>query len=69
MYACVNCWVKLKLILYDMNVNFRGDQIFMDFVRFQFYDVLASYICMVFKVRIYNICSAWFLDIRLSTCQ
>ena len=29
-----------KLILYGMVVNFRGDQIFMDFVRFLIHDNL-----------------------------
>ena len=44
---------------------FHGDQIFMDFVSFLsmiIYEVLYTW-------RFgYNICSAWFLDIRMSTC-
>ena len=43
-----------------------GDQIFRDFVRFLsmiIYEVL--YTCCLR----YNICSAWFLDIRISTCS
>ena len=44
-----------------MVLNFHGNQIFMDFVRFLIHKVLC------FR---YNICSAWFLDISiiLSTC-
>ena len=44
---------------------FRGDQIFMDFVRFLsmiIYEALYTW-CLR-----YNICSAWFLDIRISIC-
>ena len=46
-----------------MVVNFRGDQIFVDFVRFLIHEVLYAW-CLR-----YNICSAWFLDIRISTCD
>ena len=44
---------------------FRGDQIFVGFVTFLsmiIYEVLYAW-CLR-----YNICSAWFLDIRISTC-
>ena len=44
---------------------FHGDQIFVDFVSFLsmiIYEVLHTW-CLR-----YNICSAWFLDIRISTC-
>ena len=45
--------------------NFHQDQIFMDFVGFLsmiIYEVL--YTCCLR----HNICSTWFLDIRISTC-
>ena len=48
-----------------MVVNFRRDQIFMDFIRFLIddnYEVLYTW-----SLR-YNIFSAKFLDIRISTC-
>ena len=45
-----------------MVVNFRGDQIFVDTVRFLIHEVLYA------RCLRYNICSAWFLDIRISTC-
>ena len=45
-----------------MVVNFRGDKIYVGFLYIH-EDLYA--VCMVFKV---NICSAWFLDIRISTC-
>ena len=44
---------------------FHGEQIFVDFVSFLsmiIYEVLYTW-CLR-----YNICSAWFLDIRVSTC-
>ena len=44
---------------------FRGDQVFMDFSSFLpmiIYEVLHTW-CLR-----HNICSAWFLDIRISTC-
>ena len=44
-----------------MVVNFREEQIFMDFVQF------LINTCMVFKK--YNICSAWILDTVISTYQ
>ena len=44
-----------------MVVNFRGDQILADFVRFLIHEVYIH--CLS-----YNICSTWFLDIRISTC-
>ena len=50
--------------LYGMVVCFRGDQIFMDFIDFLsmiIYEVLYAW-CLR-----YNICSAWFLDIEIST--
>ena len=36
----------------------------MDFVQFLIHDNLWSFIYIIS----YNICSAWFLDIRISTC-
>ena len=45
-----------------MVVNFCEDLIFMDFVRFLIDEVLYAW-CLR-----YNICSAWILDIRISTC-
>ena len=39
-----------------------GDQIYMDFVRFLIREDLYAW-CLG-----YNICSTWFLDIRISTC-
>ena len=46
-----------------MVVNFRGDQIYVDFVRFLIHEDLYAW-CLK-----HNICSAWFLDIRISTCS
>ena len=43
--------------------NFHGDQNFVGFIRFlMIYEVLYT------RCLRYNICSAWFLDIRISTC-
>ena len=44
-----------------MVVNFRGNQIFMDFVRFHIREVLYVW-CLKY------IFSTWFLDIRTSIC-
>ena len=44
-----------------MVVNIRGNQIFMDFVRFLIHKVSYAW-CLR------HICSAWFLDIRILTC-
>ena len=46
-----------------MVVNFRRDQIFMDFVRFLIHNCEVLY---TWCLR-YNIFSTWFLDIRIST--
>ena len=45
--------------------NFCEDQIFVDFVGF-----LSMKISVVLYTQClrYNICSAWFLDIRIPTC-
>ena len=40
----------------------HGDQIYVDFVRFLIREDLHAW-CLR-----YNICSTWFLDIRISTC-
>ena len=45
-----------------MVVNLCGDQIYADFVRFLIHEDLYAW-CLR-----YNIYSAWFLDIRISTC-
>ena len=45
-----------------MVVNFCGNQIFMDFIRFLINKVSYAW-CLRY------ICSAWFLDIRISTCS
>ena len=48
---------------------FSGDQIFVDFVSFLsmiIYEIL-SWVLYTWCLR-YNICSTWFLDIRISTC-
>ena len=58
---CVNCCIRVK-ILFCMVVNFRGGQIYIDFVRFLIHEDLYEW-CLR-----YNICIAWFLDIRISTC-
>ena len=49
---------------------FRRDQIFVDFATFLSIYNLCSFIfiIMMFKVHIIIICSASFLDIRISTC-
>ena len=43
------------------------DQIFMDFVGFL---SMVIYVVLLLYTQClrYNICSAWFLDIRISTC-
>ena len=48
-----------------MVVNFCGDQIFVDFVSFLIHD---NYEVLYTRCLRYNIFSAWFLDIRISTC-
>ena len=48
--------------------SFRRDQIFVDFVSFlsmTIYEVL----CTLLWCLGYNVCSAWFLDIRISICK
>ena len=40
----------------------HGDQIYVDFVRLFIHENLYAW-CLR-----YNICSAWFIDIRISTC-
>ena len=55
----------LCLTVYGMVVYFCGDQMFVDFVGFLsmiIYEYLDTW-CLK-----YNICSAWFLDIRISNC-
>ena len=44
---------------------FRGGQFFVDFVSFL---SLIIYEVLYTRCLRYNICSAWFLDIRISTC-
>ena len=51
-----------KICMDRMAVNFCGDQIFMDFVWSIIHEVLYAW-CLR-----YNICSAWFLDSRISNC-
>ena len=41
----------------------HGDQIYVDFVRFLIWEDLYAW-----RLSYNNICSAWFLDIRISTC-
>ena len=58
-YLCLALYCMLWLF------NFREDQIFVDFVGFLstiIYDVLYT------QCLRHNICSAWFIDIRISTC-
>ena len=43
----------------------HGDQIYMNFIRFLICEDLQLY---TWCLR-YNICSTWFLDIRISTCS
>ena len=57
---CVNCSVRVHTILYIV-IDFRGDQFYVDFVRFLIHEDLYTW-CLG-----YNICSTWFLDIRIST--
>ena len=45
---CLLLLCKSYVILYGMIVNFCGDQISMDFIRFLAHEVLC--ICIVFKV-------------------
>ena len=45
---------------------FRGYQIFLDFVSFL--SMIINEVLTTCCLR-YNICSAWFLDIRISTCH
>ena len=45
--------------------NFCEDQIFVDFVGFL---SMKIYVVLYTQCLRYNICSAWFLDIRISTC-
>ena len=49
-------------MLWLVKINFRG------FCRFLIHGNLCCYIYTMFKVAIANICSTWFLDIRISTC-
>ena len=44
---------------------FCGDQFFVDFIKFLIHDILYK---LIWCLR-YNICSAWFLDIRISTSK
>ena len=44
-----------------MVVNLCGDQIYVDFIRFLIREYLYAW-CLR-----YNVCSTWFLDIRVST--
>ena len=63
-----NCKVHLCLFLCVntyCTVDFRGDQIswiLLSFLSMIIYEVLYAW-CLR-----YNICSAWFLDIRISSC-
>ena len=45
--------------------KFCEDQIFMDFVGFLSMEI---YVVLYTQCLRYNICSTWFLDIRISTC-
>ena len=45
--------------------NFCEDQIFVDFIGFL---SMIIYVVLHTKCLRFNICSTWFLDIRISTC-
>ena len=53
--------------LYHRLFNVCGDEIYVDFVGFLIHDNLRSFIYMIYLG--YNICSAWFLNIRILTCS
>ena len=41
-YVCIYCCIRINTVRY-MVINFRGDQIFMDFVRFLIHEVLYAW--------------------------
>ena len=66
-YKVCLCFIVLSVTFCIVGYvcSFRGDQIFVDFVSFLsmiIYEILYTW-CLR-----YNICSTWFLDIRISTC-
>ena len=63
--SCKVCLCFLLLHCMVWLFYFHGDQIFMDFIRFLIHDNLWSLYTWCLR---YNICSSWFLDIRISTC-
>ena len=65
-YKVSLCFIVLLVTVYTVGYVclFSGDQIFVDFVRFLSM-IIYSFIYIIFKV-LYNICSALFLDIRIS---
>ena len=70
------CWPVLRyvILLFVFNCmlwlfNFREDQIFVDFVGFLSMIIyIYIYIYIYAQCLRFNICSAWLLDIRISTC-
>ena len=61
---CFYCYTRINIVWYDCLISV-GIKIFMDFVEFliqEVHEVLHTWCSR------YNICSAWFVDIRISTC-
>ena len=70
--ACCSWAVtRYVILLFVFNIVCYGylRQIFVDFVGFLSMVIQVTYVVLYTQCLRYNICSVWFLDIRISTCS
>ena len=65
------CFVVLSVTICTVGYvcSFLRDQIFADFVSFKFLSMIIYEVLYILSYLRYNMCSSWFLDIRISTCS